>query len=366
MKFYIDESGNTGGATSTGKAYDFDGQPTFALAAIGLQDQDEIAAVVAEIRAAHRIPAGELKSKSLTGKPEFVRDLVGAICDRAPPCFIEVVDKKFFVVMNMVSSHVLPPSSGILGSPKAHLIQNAFADFLYHFTPAEVFDAFISACQAPSDAALRSSFGALLAFLNQFPASDVSAACREMANMSFSDYEEMLAGEVPTAFAQFLPSPDTGKRGKPVSMLPNLSSLTNIYARINLYYERDLSAIELVHDEQLQFDQILANNKQAAEALGDQAVNFFTPHANYNFSASAPLTFAKSHDSIGLQLADVIAGFCMRYIKDWLSDPRSISGAAHATFARLCRLSDSGTVCGVNLVVTNELAHRVFGPVWRG
>src|SRR5581483_1844294 len=135
------------------------------------------------------------------------------------------------LVMNMVSSHVLPPSTGILGNPQAHFVQNAFADFLYHFTPAEVFDAFIAACQAPSDATLRSSFGALLDFLDRFPAGEVSAACREMTNLSFSDYEEMLADEVPTAYAQFLPSPDTGKRGKPVSMLPNLSSLTNIYAR---------------------------------------------------------------------------------------------------------------------------------------
>ncbi|CAJ0697023.1 MULTISPECIES: DUF3800 domain-containing protein [Ralstonia] len=365
MKFFFDESGNTGGETSTGKAYDFDGQPTFALAAIGLHDQDATAAVVEEIRSAHRIPAGELKSKSLTGKPEFVRDLVDAICDRAPPCFIEVVDKRFYVVMNMVSSHVLPPSTGILGSPQAHFVQNAFADFLYHFTPAEVFDAFIAACQAPSDAALRSSFGALLEFLDRFPASEVAVACREMTCLSLSDYDEMLADKVPTAYARFLPSPDTGKRGKPVSMLPNLSSLTNIYARINRHYKRDLSAIELVHDEQLQYDQILTNNKQAAEALGEHAVNFFTPHADYKFSAAAPLTFAKSHDSIGLQLADVIAGFCMRYIKDWLCDPRGISDAAHATFERLRGLRDNGTVCGVNLVVTNQLAHQVLFPAYR-
>ncbi len=110
----------------------------------------------------------------------------------------------------------------------------------------------------------------------------------------------------------------------------------------------------------------LTDNKLAAEALGDHASNFFTPHADYNFSMSAPLAFAKSHDSIGLQLADVIAGFCMRYIKDWLSDPRNISGAAHATFARLCRLSDNGTNCGVHLVVTNDLSQRVLSSVWRG
>lgn len=364
MKFFIDESGNTGGATSTGKAYNFDGQPTFALAAIGLQDEDAIAAVVGEVRAAHHIPAGELKSKSLTAQPEFVRDLVDTICDRAPRCFIEVVDKKFFVVTNMVNSHVLPPSAGILGSPRAHLVQNAFADFLYHCAPAEVFDAFIAACQAPSEATVRSSFGALLEFLEQHPESEVSAACRKMTSLSLSDYEEMLADEGTGAYAQFLPSPDTGKRGKPVSMLPNLSSLTNIYARINLHFQRDLSAIELVHDEQVQFDQILVDAKRAAETLGDQAANLFTPHADYSFAAGAPLAFAKSHSSLGLQLADVIAGFCMRYVKDWLSDPRLISAAAHETFARLCRLSDSGLVCGVNLVVASDLAHRVFSPVW--
>ncbi len=246
MKFFIDESGNTGGATSTGKSYDFDGQPIFALAALGVHDEAAIAKVVDEVRAAHGIPAGELKSKSLTSKPEFVRDLVDAICDQSAPCFIEVVDKKFYVIANMVSSHVLPPSAGILGSPQAHFVQNAFAEFLYHFTPPDVFDAFIAACQAPSDAALRSSFGALLAFLDRFPASEVSAACREMTKLSFSDYEEMLADGVPTAYAKFLPSPDTGKRGKSVSMLPNLSSLTNIYARINHYYNRDLSAIGVV------------------------------------------------------------------------------------------------------------------------
>lgn len=364
MKFYIDESGNTGAATSTGKGYDFDGQPTFALAALGVRDEGAIAQVVNEVRVAHRIPPGELKSKSLTSKAEFVRDLVDVICDQAPPCFIEVVEKRFFVVTNVVGSHVLPPIPGLLGSAKAHLFQNAFADFLYHCMPAEVFDAFIAACQAPSDSSLRTSFGVLLAFLDRHPASQVSVACRDMTRQTLHDYEELVAGGVPAAYRNYLPSPDTGKRGKAVSMLPNLSSLTNIYARINFHLEGDLSAIELVHDEQLQFDQILTDAKQAAEAMGERAAEFFTPHANYSFSASAPLVFSKSHDSLGLQLADVIAGFSMRYIKDWLTDPRAISKVAHETFARLCKLNDDAEGCGVSLVVSSDLANQAFSRVW--
>ncbi|MDC6179721.1 hypothetical protein C2I33_04185 [Ralstonia solanacearum] len=364
MKFYIDESGNTGAATSTGKAYDFDGQPTFALAALGVRDEAAIAEIVKEVRAAHRIPAGELKSKSLTSKSEFVRDLVDAICEQAPPCFIEVVEKKFFVVTNIVGSHVLPPIPGLLGNPQAHFVQNAFADFLYDCMPAEVFDAFIAACQASSDSSLRASFSALLAFLERYPEGQVSKACRDMTRQSLNDYEELLADGNPTAYRNYLPSPDTGKRGKSVSMLPNLSSLTNIYARINLHLDGDLSAVELVHDEQHQFDQILTDAKHAAEALGERAAEFFTPHADYSFSASAPLVFSKSHDSLGLQLADVIAGFSMRYIKDWLSDPRAISNAAHETFARLCKLNDDGEGCGVSLVVSTDLAHQAFSRVW--
>jgi Protein of unknown function (DUF3800) len=81
-KYYIDESGRRGDlVTATGNVFDFKRQPYFALAAVGIVDLPALDDAVRALRSKYRIPAGELKSKSLQATPVFVAALLSLLID---------------------------------------------------------------------------------------------------------------------------------------------------------------------------------------------------------------------------------------------------------------------------------------------
>jgi len=49
-------------------------------------------------------------------------------------------------------------------------------------------------------------------------------------------------------------------------------------------------------------------SKRGAEALRERAAEMFTPHSSFDFRESAPLSFASSTKSVGVQVADILAG----------------------------------------------------------
>src|SRR5437588_689110 len=98
LTYYIDESGHSGDlASNTGSNFDFEGQPYFALAAVGISALANLEDVIGQLRAKHRIPIGELKSKALQSKPAFVADLLNLLIEEKCPLFVEVVDKRYFI-----------------------------------------------------------------------------------------------------------------------------------------------------------------------------------------------------------------------------------------------------------------------------
>lgn len=146
---YIDESGHSGDMINSGNAYDFKGQPYFALAGIGLEDGHDWEDRINELRNRHRIPAGELKSKSLTAKPRFSAEVIHALLDQRAPLFIEVVDKRFFICTSITSFQLLPPCLGYPESMQFHFIKNTVADFLFFHASERVLDTFVASCLAP-------------------------------------------------------------------------------------------------------------------------------------------------------------------------------------------------------------------------
>src|SRR3546814_10549875 len=101
-----------------------------------------------------------------------------------------------------------------------------------------------------------------------------------------------------------------------VWMLPNLTCLTNIYARINLSRPGGLGGITLVHDEQLQYGRILADTKALMEDLARQGNAPSALFADYDLSGSADLRFVASTSDIRLQAADLLAGCAMPFARD--------------------------------------------------
>lgn len=359
MSFYIDESGHSGDLVKTGNAYDFLDQPYFSLACVGVDDEQRLMHLVGELKIRHRLPPGELKSKGLVSKPAFVAELIETILREHLPVFVEVVDKRYFVCIQLVVSQLLSPVLGYGHDPKSDYLRNTLVDFLFDYVPDPVLDRFVESCIAPSDHSLMSAFGSQMRFawnLRQNPqTADFGLAVEQMVRDAIVEYKEMRVGDS-DAYLRFLPSPDLNKHGKNVWMLPNLTSLTNIYARINLFREQQLAGVRIVHDQQLELEQILRNAKQSAEAMKEFGTVPHIPFADYFFSQSASMEFGHSHESTGIQVADVIAGTTMRYYRSLHSDPTAIPAEISRGMKALRDSGDPRTGHGINQVVPTRMA----------
>ncbi|RFC32301.1 MAG: Protein of unknown function (DUF3800) [Candidatus Nitrotoga sp. SPKER] len=354
ISFFFDESGHSGDAVNSGDAYDFIDQPYFVLACLGIKDETKLVQQINTLKITHRIPVGELKSKLLQNRPSFVSDLLSLVCDQRLPFFVEVVDKRYFVCMHLVNSQLLPAIMGYRDGPEMHFLKNHLVDFLYDEISDHVLNRFVAACMEPSDDSLMSAFGSQLLFsagkCSASGAQGTRDSMHHMVSEVIKEYGEMRMKDT-EAYLQFLPSPDFNKRGKQVWMLPNLSSFTNIYARINLFRKGKLAGARLVHDQQLELEDILLNSKRAAESIKDSKIKPFTPHSDYLFSENASLEFVPSHECIGIQLADVIAGTVMRFYRARLRGSTAYSPETAAVVMKLLRRSDASTGIGMYQVV---------------
>lgn len=95
----------------------------------------------------------------------------------------------------------------------------------------------------------------------------IAQAVAHMVDVAEAEYREQSGGAQREPWLQFLPPADLNKRSKQVWMLPNLTSFTSIYARMNRYYGHRLAGIHLVHDQQLEIEGILRGGKATAEQL---------------------------------------------------------------------------------------------------
>lgn len=118
-----------------------------------------------------------------------------------------------------------------------------------------------------------------------------------------------------------------------------------------------------MHDEQIYFDEILQTNKRIAESLGPRGAALYTPHADFRFVESASPLLVRSNDSIGLQVADVLAGFCMRYARAVLSGQGTTAEHHVAFTSSLMGVNPnaaSGSITSRQLVI----GFRCLCPLW--
>ncbi|CAN5279786.1 hypothetical protein BH10PSE13_BH10PSE13_10080 [soil metagenome] len=353
-RFYLDESGNSGDAALPGARFEFGGQQMFVLACVGCGDVRALEAELARLAAKHRIKGAELKSSALTNKPQVASDLAAYLEDAQLPLFIEVMDKKFFIAAHMISHLIMPVVGAVDFSPEGQWIRNVFAEYLHYGAPTSVFASFVAACGAPSNASVATSFAAVQLWLKQAPADDeVGMGLLHFAEDSLRDFESEAAASS-TAFARYLPIPDAGLSGKPIWMLPSLTALTNIYARINRYTGGAMASVALVHDEQAHFEAILRDAKATVDRLGptDAAPN--ARFADYRMIEGAKLEFVQSHLHAGIQAADVLAGFVMRYVRNVLAGKAPTGHGAADAFGAIIGLSNPPRAVGVNFVMPTQ------------
>ena len=352
--YFIDESGHSGDLASA-RALDFANQPVFALACIGVTDAQGLADEMERLRIVHRCGPGELKSDMARLAP-FVADLATYLDATDCPVFIELVDKRFFIAIHVVN-HLLCGGLDLDRVPMP--VRNAVAEFLTDNPSDHLLLDYIAACRGPSTEAVRTLLNTLWNWLD---ASDEDVA-RMAQFLTMEARDRLNLGESP--LEDFLPLADRTETDRMVWMLPNLTSLTNIYARINLSRPDGVDGSSLVHDEQLQYGRILIDTKTLMEDLARQGKAPSAPFADYDLSGAANLRFVASTDEICLQAADLLAGCAMRFARDAIAKRRKLASPLRDAFFALLGLTDEMQGRGINLVFTYAALERMDVPVFR-
>lgn len=357
--YYLDESGSSGDLADAGPSLGFGCQPVFVLACLGVDDPVALQEELSRLSRLHRLRSGELKSKHIRTKPRFIADLATYLSIRRLPLFVEVVEKRFQLCAMMVDNLVMPPVGPMDLEPGALWVKKMMAEYMRQYMPEAVMSAYIHACNARTQEATEAVYKALLDWVEPLAQSNEFAwGIHDAAADTLGDFRELDASD-PERWRRGLPIPDDSKNGKPFWMLPNLSSFTNIYARLNHRHGRRVKDLVLIHDEQLQFDQILHKSKVAAESMARQKAVPSLRFANYDFAEQAQLTFARSDESAGIQAADLLAGFTMRYAQDVLFAENTVHPSATEAFQSLLELSVPRLAIGFNFMTSTPHAGKI-------
>lgn len=329
MKFYIDESGNTGDLVSKRENFDitFNGQRIFSLAAIGLMDNHlvELEKEILVFKKKYKIQSLEIKAENIFNKkPKFIQDIVEFLLENKIQYFIELTDKKYFICNSIVFHQVYPPyfvPEHEERKGENQIFREICIDFFMRDLCDEQYLNFFSSCIEADKFSLDKSFDSIRKFSISRIANasdgyikEVYSSIKENVNCTIEDFNDFIkkVGEE-EAVKKFIPIPDETKRGNLVHLLPQIPSLTNIIARIN-YMKGGISDINFIHDRQTQFDIILNQNVQ--EMVGFDISEFNFTNADFNVSEKPNITFEiDSKENIGIQIADILAGFTMRYLE---------------------------------------------------
>ncbi|KMS60055.1 hypothetical protein V474_11880 [Novosphingobium barchaimii LL02] len=356
MAYYIDESGNTGDLTRAKTESYGQEQRMFTLAAVGCDLEQPFKTKFEALKAAHRFQSVEVKSKQAYERPQFVSDLLDLLEEAGCPIFIEAVDKHYFVVTNIIERIVVPYVGPCDVQPDTLWMKGVMTDHMALYGPPEIAKAFIACCQSRDYVEVRDFYKQVIrwAQTTRLPTEGVAEAFVLFTRDSLKDFRKLPKAK---AVERALPVPDISPKGKTLWVLPNLSSFTHIYARINRFLDKQVSGVTLFHDEQLQFGDILLQNKMVMEAFTNEDVIPSLKTADFRFSESAKLEFLRSHESIGIQIADVLAGFVARYIQDAVWGEMTMDRERMTIFSRLVASGERERGTGLNIVAPDGLVH---------
>lgn len=253
----------------------------------------------------------------------------------------------------MVNHFVIPPVADEFDRrPDVIRMKNEVSEYLHVLMPLTVMRAYIDACTEPSIPATRRAFEALRDWLRSRMPDDSNASfVHDIVSDSITDFEKDIDNPQRDPHS-FLPVPDFSKARHPFWILPNLSSFTNLYARINLFRRKKMERVRIIHDEQLQYAHILQDGMRSTEEFAKRGLTWPLPHADYGLTTGAELTFAPSHTSPGIQAADVLAGFVMRFVQGVNVLGKVPSADSVRAFRLLLELAEPERGTGFNFVVS--------------
>ena len=189
----------------------------------------------------------------------------------------------------------------------------------------------------------------------------------KLIGLSISDFDEACSklGEE-KAVEQYLPIPDLLNKSKKkskiknINILPHVHSFFNIIGRLNKYHLGDIKDIYLFHDEQREFDVILEKSKVFIVNYQNSKNAPPTNNSDLNVCNDFGLSFVNSDSSPGVQVADLLAGFYVRFINDVFYEEKTIDQIYFDIFKILVNYQNHYSPLGVNLVLPHKKQQRVF------
>ena len=327
MKIYIDESGNSGDLVQRKIDLTFSNQNIFTLSAVKIPEdvysklEKEF---IPELKKKYKIQSGEIKSSNLFDKkPKVILEIVDFVKDNNIDYFIEITDKKYYICNSMVIYQVIPPyfisREELNGERK--VLREIYMDIFIRNIGESEYQCFFEACQNINEESLLNSFHTLKKFFSEKIKEEKDLYLKIIyqcivndIGISIEDYFDIKDKEgLDNAVRKFLPIPDENKKGQLIYLLPQISSLTNLVARVN-YFNGNLEDINFIHDQQVHFDNILSYNVEKMLDVGETGYKF--TNSNFNIEKPVDITFdADSKDNVGIQIADILSGFTMRYMQ---------------------------------------------------
>ena len=354
LTVFIDESGNTGDIVISPKKFSsIETQPFFVLAGVGVFDncEKDIIDILNRLKKIHRIQLNELKAKKIVKNRErFINELVNELYKNECPIFIELVDKKYFLISNIIQFVLIPPPIRETNSMDVHLLWD-IADYLYSIVSWKTLFSFCKVCKTPSEI----NFYNFIDFIEK----DLSSYNNELSMSLLSLIEQtkyiysIIREENQEAYTYFLPPPDIGKRKDSLPLLPHSTSFVNICARAEKYrVDNGIEKLEFVHDESYYFDEILTSSLNWMKSLKEEIESppYVKNHSKFNVSSVSQIVFEKSHLNEIIQIADILAGL-MNYI--WKSNISNVplKNQYKESLELLYQMNSVHQSLGINFVV---------------
>jgi len=314
VKLFIDESGHTG-------KHLFDGaQPLFVYAGVWLDEPAQVAldGALPELRARHGMPSTELKGTRLVASARgrrFLAECLRACSSRGAHVSVVVLNKPFqaaAVVVEDCTDHVYNPAFDARWTWDTRL-KEPLAKKIYELSdPKDLMEVWRNRT-GPREL-FEQSYRRLLFALQLSVDDAVSDAARRMSQANFGEIWES---------AQFV-----NRVGWSYS--PNFNAFVSVAQGANEQATiRGIESVELVHDEQVQYQAALADvfrvlTKAAQGELPLPNGNTF----KLPLDRLTSLSFVRSESEIGLQLADFAASLARTIASEGAVDRELLGPAA--------------------------------------
>lgn len=352
MNLYVDESGNTGETLSKELQFNFTDQSYYVLAGILVDEEEktDLEDFLTDLKRRHRIQADELKaSKIYQTKPKVISELVEYIHANQIPFFIELMDKVYYLDTQIVAYFL---AKSLPFNNENIALMNGIASTIGQRLNANLYQAFTNTCKTYTNEALESFYDLLI---NKFQ-QDNERGLAQLVLLTKNDYLEAKESDPQTALQGYLPIPDENHRERLLHLLPNFNALTNLIARVNKFnLNRGITDFTIIHDEQPHFETIFRSALEQLKTIDTDSLAAGTEiqeKATYNIDNSIRLEFSNSKSAPLIQVADILAGFVMRYWGDFKNENDEKLDQYNLTMKRLI-YPFNGNPVGVNFVVSN-------------